>query len=127
MAYHTKQNRRQCTHKNWGDKALIRFLQEGNQYDYEWTKIKIYKNDAVIAGGLDEDDYDIRAIGISAIVNLDLGDEVSSQSKYNRGCLSPISELWISNFGPYIWAAQGSTEKKLGQLRAIFFLKYCSA
>ena len=82
MAYHTKQNHRQCTHKNWGDKALIRFLQEGSNYDYGTQNIKIFKNDEVIAGGLDEDGDDIRAIGISAILNLDLGDEVSSQSKY---------------------------------------------
>ena len=110
MAYHTKQNHRQCTHKNWGDKALIRFLQEGSQYDYGTQNIKIFKNDAVIAGGLDEDGDDIRAIGISAILNLDLGDEVSSQSKYNRGCLSPISDMDFQFWD--IWAAQGSTEKK---------------
>merc|ERR1719400_2200385 len=49
---------------------------EGNNYDYGTQNIKIFKNDAVIAGGLDEDGDDIRAIGISAILNLDLGDEV---------------------------------------------------
>ena len=94
--------------------TLIRFFQEGNQYNYEKHVIRIYKNDAIIAGGLDLDPDDIRAVGISAIVNMDLGDEVSSQSKYNRGCLSPISDMDFQFWA--IWAAQGSNEKKMGRV-----------
>ena len=43
---------------------------------------------------------------------------LEAQSRYNRGCLSPISDMDFQFLA--IWAAQGSTEKKLWPIMSKF-------